>query len=53
MFFFKLLPSISETTRCLSRNRRYYEEDEVEEEGELDDQLVYEVSAAKMWRGFD
>lgn len=25
----------------------------MEEEGELDDQLVYEVSAAKMWRGFD
>ena len=36
------------------RNRRYYEEDEVEEEGELDDQLVYEVFLPrKMWSGFD
>ena len=30
------------------RNRRYYEEDEAEEEGELDDQLAYEVQTASI-----
>lgn len=29
----------------LARNRRYYEEDEMEEEGELDDLLTYEAES--------
>ncbi|CAE7226198.1 Ascc1 [Symbiodinium microadriaticum] len=40
-FYRKLVVDENLKFKC-EENRRYYEEDEVEEEGELDDQLVYE-----------
>ena len=33
-----------------ARNRRYFEEDEAEEEGELDEQLLYEALAQRALR---
>mmetsp|Transcript_33027 Transcript_33027/g.61914 ORF Transcript_33027/g.61914 Transcript_33027/m.61914 type:complete len:365 (-) Transcript_33027:92-1186(-) len=40
-FYRKLVVDENLKFKC-EENRRYYEEDEIEEEGELDDQLVYE-----------